>query len=833
MVKPDPMSLATRVFDTPLLLAPAKAAVIAEGLGARLLGLGTGAEISVTGSHDTPGDHHRTPHAASLLGDEVHHSLRKRGGGYSVIGGVAVIPVTGSLVRRGAYLGESSGVTSYEGLSAQIRTAGSDPEVTALALEIDSFGGEAAGMFELAADIRAVRAQKPVHAFLADNALSAGYGIASAADRIVIPEFGSAGSIGVMCMHADVSRQLDQSGVKITLIHAGAKKVEGHPFAPLPEDLRASMQQDMELMWQRFAQAVAEGRKGRVSAESILRLEAGVFRGEEAVRLGLADEVSDARTAFTDLVSRGRAAAQGAVQGTALSHSQQAGSDLAPPVAAVAAAAPASFGAGAQVPAQFGGNGPHVHGGHASRIQESMMANAPTTQDGQTTHAPPAASNTAPDAAADAVRAERERASKISAKVAAAGLSASFAQSLIDNDVPLADAYEQILDKKAETASDGGDIRNTGPVSSIVADGRDRVRAGVTAGLLQRVNMQGGEHNEFTGMTLREMARTVLSAQGGSVPRGGVQALASAAFMPASAGAMHTTSDFGNILADVANKAMLKGFEESPEIIDRFTSVGTMTDFKPTKRVGLDAFPNLDKVAEGAEFKYGTMGDHAETAILATYGKLFAITRQTIINDDLDAFTKVPAKMGRAARRTVADLVFAVLTKNARMSDGKALFHADHGNLAQVAGLPSEATLNAAITAMAEQTERGGHAKLNIPAKFLLAPPKYRSAALRTLNSEYTPDETGKTGGAAMPAAYNTVRNAAEPLFDARLGDAWFMLADAGLYDVIEIGYLDGINAPFMDQQDGWSVDGTEFKVRIDATATALAWQGMYMNAGK
>ncbi|MFW5655809.1 MAG: hypothetical protein ACOCYW_09245, partial [Roseicyclus sp.] len=456
-------------------------------------------------------------------------------------------------------------------------------------------------------------------------------------------------------------------------------------------------------------------------------------------------------------------------------------------------------------------------------------AAAPETGAGAQTEHPARESGAETEAA---VRAERERASKIMAKAEKAGLPASFASQLIDEGVGLEQAYERILDAKAERAQDGGEIRNV-LAARVTGDGRDRTRAGVTEALLGKAGLEGGARNEFSSMTLREMARAVLSAQGVAIPSGGAMQLASAAFAPAMAGAMHSTSDFGNILADVASKAMLKGFDESPEVFDQFTSTGTMTDFKPHRRVGLDAFPALAKVEDGAEFSYGTMGDHGESAVLATYGKLFAITRQTIINDDLDAFTRVPMKMGRAARRTVGDLVFAVLTGNPAMSDGTTLFHADHGNLAGSGAGPSEATINAAITAMATQRDRSGNAYLNISPRFLVAPPKWRSAVLQALNSEYAPDDTDKAGTAKMSRAYNTVRDAATPLFDARItGDSWFVLADPVQFDTIEVGYLDGVATPFLDQQDGWSVDGTEFKVRIDACATALAWEAMYKNPG-
>ena len=147
--------------------------------------------------------------------------------------GVAIIPVLDTLVNRGAWLDSRSGLTSYEGIAAQLRAAGSDPEVRSVLLDISSPGGEAAGMAGLADLIRSVRQTKPVTAFVNDMAASAAYGIASAANEIVISPTSILGSIGVVMLHADRSGELAAQGVKPTLIFAGSHKVDGNPFEPL------------------------------------------------------------------------------------------------------------------------------------------------------------------------------------------------------------------------------------------------------------------------------------------------------------------------------------------------------------------------------------------------------------------------------------------------------------------------------------------------------------------------------------------------------------------------------------------------------------------------
>ena len=802
MTRPTFSNIAARMFGTPLMICPDKAAVIVEAYGPRLFDGHADAAVSLEGHAGTPGAQHWDARpVASFLGDEINRSLAVSDNhrAYSIIEGVAVIPVTGTLVRRGAYLGESSGMTSYEGLSAMLRAAGADNRVRAVALEVDSFGGEAAGIFDLAAQIRELRAVKPVRAFLTDYALSAGYAIASQADHITIPPFGMAGSIGVLLLHADYSKKLEKEGVRLTMIRSGSHKVDGNPYEALPEDVRGVMQKKNDEMWASFAQLVADGRGARMTAVDAMRTEAAVFTGEEALGVRLVDEVAEARAAFTNYLSDLSAPDQ----------RSQTSRAAGPKAAAVESS-------------------PGCHNRAAAHLnQENVMP----IQDQLVSADQALASPVAPDAAT-ILAVERDRASKITQRVAAAGLPPAMAQKMIQDGVTLEAAYGSIIDAKATRAQDGGEMLPVAATSYVTSDVVDRTGAGLTSALLQKCGLPGGENNEFTGMSLKEMARETLRARNLSAPSGGSMALASAAFMPAMAGGMHTGSDFGNILMNIANKSMLKGFQEAEETFERFTSIGTLTDFKATRRVGMDLFPSLGLVPDTAEYTYGTVGDFSEEVILATYGMMFAISRQTVLNDDLGAFSKIPMNMGRAARRTVGNLVFAVLNSNPAMGDTIALFHATHANLAGVGAVPSEATINAAITAMAIQKDRSKNATaLNIAQRFILAPPSLRSVILQALKSEYAPDDTAKAGAVKQSFAYNTVRDAAEPIFDARLtGNAWYVTADPSAFDTIEVSYLDGVSAPFMEQQAGWTIDGTEFKVRIDAAAKALAWEGLYKN---
>ena len=251
--------IAQRAFNTPLLVEPSKAMAFLSGLGPRI----TGRQLQVSGVEMPPDvvAHAAVPARAGILTNSLAEQYQQDGGApFAMADGVAVIEVSGVLVHRGAWIGQSSGQTTYEGIAAQLAAAASDPMVRGIALEIDSFGGEVAGVFDLADAIRAARAAKLVWAFVAEHAFSAGYALASQADRIMLPRTGAVGSIGVVVMHADLSNQLSDAGVTVTLIHSGAHKVDGNPYAPLLDPVRARIQSEIDSIRTLFAQTVAAGR---------------------------------------------------------------------------------------------------------------------------------------------------------------------------------------------------------------------------------------------------------------------------------------------------------------------------------------------------------------------------------------------------------------------------------------------------------------------------------------------------------------------------------------------------------------------------------------------
>lgn len=312
------LRIAERVLNRPLLVHPDKVPFILAVLEGRIpLGdVSSLREVAEANVEDLPDIAQQVmrgpaPGASRFVGDSVE---RDEATGKPIArlpyqrtkDGTAIVTVTGSLINRGAFVGSSSGETSYEGIKHQLAMALADPKVAQIILDIESPGGEAVGAMEAAAAVRAAAAVKPVTAIVNGMAASAAYALASGATKIVTTPSGVVGSIGVVLMHADWSRAIDKAGITPTLIFAGAHKVDGNPFEPLPESVRADMQREVMQFYDLFVATVADGRKG-LSPAAIRGTEARVFIGEEAVKAGLADEVGTFETVLAELSSRNSA----------------------------------------------------------------------------------------------------------------------------------------------------------------------------------------------------------------------------------------------------------------------------------------------------------------------------------------------------------------------------------------------------------------------------------------------------------------------------------------------------------------------------------------------
>lgn len=295
--------IAARLFNTPLLAHPGKAAAVLNGIGGRV----TGGKIDVAGAE--PLQHVAFERGRPSLGTLSGRLDRGSGANpiYDMVGNVAVIPIEGTLVHKGGWLESDSGETSFQGIQAQVQRAMRDPAVAGVVFEVDSYGGEVSGAFETAGMISQLSAQKPTIAILTDDAFSCGYLMACAARQVIVPETGGCGSIGVIAMHTDMSAALDEAGLKVTILKAGAHKADFNPVEPLPEDVAARYLAEIEAIRQKFCATVASCRPGRMSYEDAMATEAQTYQGEAAVKAGLADATGtpfEAFQAFCTMINR-------------------------------------------------------------------------------------------------------------------------------------------------------------------------------------------------------------------------------------------------------------------------------------------------------------------------------------------------------------------------------------------------------------------------------------------------------------------------------------------------------------------------------------------------
>lgn len=292
--------VASRVFNTPVAVHPGKAAAILAGLGGRIVGgnveIDGGAplhHVAFEGGRPSMG------RLGDPLGQRVEASRE-----LTRVGTVAVIPIEGTLVHKGKWLGTDSGETSYEGLWAQITAAHRDPSIEGVVFEIDSCGGEVSGAFDVAEAIHELSADKPTLSILTDHAYSAGYLLASAARGIVMPLSGGCGSIGVITLHVDYAAALEEAGIKVTVLAAGAHKADGNPFEALPEAVAARIRGQLEALRTAFAEAVGRYRGTRLSAAAALATEARDFdASDDPVGAGLVDAVARPSEAFAAFVA--------------------------------------------------------------------------------------------------------------------------------------------------------------------------------------------------------------------------------------------------------------------------------------------------------------------------------------------------------------------------------------------------------------------------------------------------------------------------------------------------------------------------------------------------
>ena len=366
--------------------------------------------------------------------------------------------------------------------------------------------------------------------------------------------------------------------------------------------------------------------------------------------------------------------------------------------------------------------------------------------------------------------------------------------------------------------------RNKGVSVTMGEAESDKFRAAAQDAVLMAAGIPVAEPaagaQELRGHSMVELAREALQREGLKSNFGDNMELARQA--------INSTSTFPAIMANLANKSVMVGFNEAETTYQIWAGKGSNRDFKEAARVALSEAGNLELVPEGGQFQQDFLGEASARTKVATYGKLFSLTRQAIINDDLGLFSKIATKYGSAAKRLVNKMVYAQLTGNVKIQDGVALFDNKHGNIAGTGEALSVKAIAKAITAMRRQKGITGDATLNITPKYLVVPPELEMTAYQIVNSTAAVD--GVNSGVVNPYKGRFVVVADAELTDP---DAWYLVADASQHDTIEVTYLNGVETPRLETRQGFDVDGIEYKVAFDCGVSALDFRGVFKNAGK
>jgi hypothetical protein len=437
----------------------------------------------------------------------------------------------------------------------------------------------------------------------------------------------------------------------------------------------------------------------------------------------------------------------------------------------------------------------------------------------------------------EAVKAERLRAGNIRTMAAPFKMEDKFVTAMIDEGVSVEIARERIMTKLAAQFSD----KPTDPINphvTMTADATDKRRVGLEAAILFRGNPGDSKlreaGREYAGLTLVDVARECLDAAGvktRGMSRNDIARVALQGRFGASEyfeGGMSTVSDFPNILANVANKTLRQAYEAAPRTFVPFCRQVSASDFKPINRVQLSDVPTLSKVNEKGEFHRTALSDSKETYSLATFGEIVAITRKVIVNDDLQALTRVPAGLGQAAAQLESDTVWGVVTANGNMADSVALFHATHKNL-NTSNPLALAGMGVGRTAFRTQKAPKGTI-LNLQPRYLIVP----AALEQTADQLIYPINLAATAvTGVVPTWVQSMVKIVEGRLDAVTTYGvtnWFMAADPSQIDTIEYCYLEGQQGVYIETRQGFEVDGVEIKARLDFAAGAIDFRGLSKN---
>lgn len=412
-----------------------------------------------------------------------------------------------------------------------------------------------------------------------------------------------------------------------------------------------------------------------------------------------------------------------------------------------------------------------------------------------------------------------ETAAEIRRITAAAKLPTTFADELVNAGLSLAEAQARIIDKWAEQDK-APEITNHIRVEGTYDDPAF-ARSAMVDALAARITGKAPKTEAarpWMGRRLADMARQCLEARGTRTSMLGDSRVI--------VEALHTTSDFPELLTGTGERILLDAYERAPAGVRRVAAQTTGQDFRPLQRLRIGEAPELQKVNESGEYTHGSMLETKESYVLETFGRIFGISRQALVNDDLNAFGDMAVRLGVAAAEFEAKQLVTLLTSNPTMEDSNALFHADHGNLAGSAGALSVDTLGEARRSMRRQKGIDGNTPINAEPRYLLVPAALETDAEKVLAqlAASTVDEVNPFTGRLSLVV--------DPRLDDDSETRWYVFAEPSQLAVLEYAYLADEPGPQMFMREGFTVDGVEWKIRLDYGSGAIDWRGGYRNDG-
>lgn len=446
------------------------------------------------------------------------------------------------------------------------------------------------------------------------------------------------------------------------------------------------------------------------------------------------------------------------------------------------------------------------------------------TAGGQTTAPVVAAAKSADDV----LKAERTRSAEIIALCRDAGVPDQAADMIGQGLTVEAAGLKLLRSMAAKDEKSGGHIN----VRTVRDEGETRQR-GLEEALMHRLDPRATLTDlgrQYRGATLMELGREMLEA-GGTKTRGiDRMTVAGYALKTRSAPGYMGSTDFGTILANVANKRMREAYERVGSTYKLWArQAPAAPDLKDINIVQISDAPGLRKIGESGEYTYGAFSDAGNSYRMGKAGRIIAFTEEMMLNDDMRSYDRMATAFGASAADYENEVVYSLLTSNV-LVQGVAMFHADHANVATASTLDVDA-LRAARMLMRKQTGvknkgAGETARpLNITPKYLIVPSDLETAANMLTSSNYTPAKQGDINEFAAGG-----RNALEPIVEPLLDGAasrWFLAADSARVDTVEYCYLEGQNGPVITQKQGWEVDGVELKCKLYFAAAAVDWRGM------